>query len=217
MGDVTCDICSKKVDEVENCCDCPEYGSECKLICGDCSIECDNCKDTVCNDHSIECEECHVKTCNTCIFTCSNCGEEYCLDHRKYYGKDHEKRYEIEMCYKCLEYCYICKKKLIHDTQYNTLRNMIVCTSCIKCDDSENIEKLFKKQKLTPITSSDSESSPHDNACHICLINKSCVAMIPCGHVTSCSSCINKITKTKKSISCSDCRSKVDDILKIYL
>merc|ERR1712137_265461 len=60
----------------------------------------------------------------------------------------------------------------------------------------------------------DLDDDEDDGLCVICLENPSCVALAPCGHITSCESCTESVLQ--RDPLCPLCRTPVTQTLRIY-
>lgn len=69
----------------------------------------------------------------------------------------------------------------------------------------EHLEEIESKDKIID----------QQDTCIICLTNKKIVALIPCGHLRLCATCILKMLRQEKFL-CPQCRSKSTNILIVY-
>jgi hypothetical protein len=215
MTSYFCNYCETEVEELEKCEECRELCED-KDVCINCLEKCDNCHKIMCIEHSLECDMCHIHMCYDCIFTCKVCNKKFCIDHRNYGDLNIT---EIEICTGCFKKCHLCNLDVFFlGENYNIINDNVVCTRCIGHDNLDEVERVFKRKKITHINTTDTKSELHDTSCHVCLTNKACIAFIPCGHITSCHSCTDKLIKNKKSqVKCPYCREDVDDVLRVYV
>ena len=66
-----------------------------------------------------------------------------------------------------------------------------------------NFQRYVQRQRKRP-------REPCDDVCSICMQNGIDCALIPCGHMTGCLSCVSRL------YSCPICRDAIADCLKIY-
>jgi hypothetical protein len=78
--------------------------------------------------------------------------------------------------------------------------------------------KSKEEKKVVPDEAQDETTDNEESSCVICLENKKCCLIDPCGHAVLCVSCARGYEEQIKSnaFNCPVCRIKVEKIIRIY-
>lgn len=97
-------------------------------------------------------------------------------------------------------------------TSFNNSSNFSFSSASSSSSSNTSSEKFFTEDELK--NKKDTKTDDESIQCKICLENKKCIVLIPCGHSDLCMTCSNTISKTSKK--CPNCRKNINSRVYYY-